>query len=255
MISGSVINGVHDMGTSDLILGNLIGTNVSGFYRCLMAGAGFSSGTFSGEGILTNTTVGGTAKGAGNVIAAGAKYGIWVAGALDQGQSIPTGILIEGNYIGTNSAGANLGNAADGIMLEGASQNTIGGTAAGAGNVIANSTKSSQGGGNGIELAYAANQNTILSNSIFNNAGLGITFRQRTDAQPCTRHPGPTGANPNDSQNYPVLTSAVSTGGNTTIQGKLNATGHYPVLDPVLRQASENSCRRRRPRPTWARPR
>ena len=47
-----------------------------------------------------------------------------------------TGIVIEGNYIGTNVAGtAALGNGSDGIDLS-AGGNTIGGTAAGKGNLI-----------------------------------------------------------------------------------------------------------------------
>jgi len=237
VISGNAIDGVHDMGTSDLIMGNLIGTNVSG----LLTLPNGRSGVFiGGRDNPNNITVGGTANGAGNVIAASAKYGIWVAGALSPGQSIPTGIRIEGNFIGTNSAGASLGNAGDGIMFEGASQNTIGGTAAGAGNVFANSTESSQGGGNGIELAYAANQNTILSNSICNNAGLGINFGNGPTPNQIWP-PGPTGANPNGLQNYPVLISALSTGGNTTIQGKLNAEPSTQFLIQFFASPTANS--------------
>ena len=70
-----------------------------------------------------------------------------------------------------------LGNAASGVAIfgnyYGASDNSIGGTAAGAANIIAFN------GGNGVTVgAYstdtAAIDNSILSNSIYDNAGLGI---------------------------------------------------------------------------------
>ena len=49
-----------------------------------------------------------------------------------------TGNLVQGNFIGTNAAGATgLGNGTVCVVASGASGNTIGGTAAGAGNVIA----------------------------------------------------------------------------------------------------------------------
>ena len=45
--------------------------------------------------------------------------------------------LVRGNYIGTNAAGANLGNGADGVrMLANSDRNKIGGLAAGEGNTI-----------------------------------------------------------------------------------------------------------------------
>ena len=50
-----------------------------------------------------------------------------------------TGNVVQGNFIGTNAAGTTgLGNANVGVdIASGASGNTIGGTASGAGNVIA----------------------------------------------------------------------------------------------------------------------
>ena len=50
-----------------------------------------------------------------------------------------SGDLVVGNYIGTNAAGTNLGNAV-GVSIAG-STNTIGGTAAGAANTIGFSTQ------------------------------------------------------------------------------------------------------------------
>ena len=74
-----------------------------------------------------------------------------------------TGNLIQGNYVGVNISGSQaVSNSADGITIfNGASGNTVGGTSAGAGNVI------SGNGGSGIYLfGAAARTNVILGNYI-----------------------------------------------------------------------------------------
>jgi parallel beta-helix repeat protein len=72
--------------------------------------------------------------------------------------------------IGTNAAGtAALGNAGDGVDLGFSNGNTIGGTAAGAGNTIAYNS------GAGVAIANGTG-NTVSRNSIFNNTGLGISL-------------------------------------------------------------------------------
>jgi hypothetical protein len=80
----------------------------------------------------TNNTLGGTAAGAGNLISANNRFGVYLLGGGTSGN------VVQGNQIGTDAAGtAALGNTADGVALfSGAIGNTIGGTAAGAGNVI-----------------------------------------------------------------------------------------------------------------------
>ena len=81
----------------------------------------------------TSNTIGGTAAGAGNVISGNAGNG---SGSIRQRDQPRRGQLVEGNYIGTNAAGnAALANGGDGIFAS-AAANTIGGTAAGAGNII-----------------------------------------------------------------------------------------------------------------------
>ena len=90
--------------------------------------------------------------------------------------------------------------------------NTIGGTALGAGNTIAfNSDR-------GVK-ANAGTGNAILGNSIFSNTGLGIDLGG-DGVTPNDAADADTGAN--NLQNFPVLTSAVS--GSTIIQGTLNST-------------------------------
>lgn len=67
--------------------------------------------------------------------------------------------------------------------------------------------------------------NAILGNSIFSNAGLGIDLEFDGDpncVEPNDNCDGDTG--PNNLQNYPVITSAISGGGSIFIQGTLNST-------------------------------
>jgi uncharacterized repeat protein (TIGR01451 family) len=113
--------------TQNAVAGNRIGTDASGTF----AVPNVSSGVF-----LTtraqNNTVGGSDSGSGNVISGNGFDGvtIWYAGAMSN--------TVAGNKIGTNSAGtAALPNLSSGVDVGyGASANTIGGTAPGAGNVI-----------------------------------------------------------------------------------------------------------------------
>ena len=123
------------------------------------------------------------------------QWGIHLDGAGTSGNAI------EGNYIGTDaSGGVRLGNEIDGVLItNSASQNTIGGTAAGLGNIIAFQVMS------GV-LIESGNQDSILSNSIFGNGMLGITLDP----------PG------NDLLPFPVLTSVTSNGSVTHIVGSLS---------------------------------
>ena len=80
----------------------------------------------------SDNTVGGTTAAARNVISAN-EWGIRMDG------STATGNIVEGNYIGTDVTGTlPLGNEIDGVIFStSASNNTVGGTAAGQGNTIA----------------------------------------------------------------------------------------------------------------------
>jgi len=82
-----------------------------------------------------NTTVGGTASGAGNVISAN-------GGGLNINGAGTTGTVVAGNRVGTNASGATaIPNRVFGIaILGGATATTIGGTTAAARNVIAGNT-------------------------------------------------------------------------------------------------------------------
>jgi len=107
-----------------VIQGNFIGTDATGT-RALPNQFGIDNRGGA------NATIGGTALGARNLISGNGLYGAQLSG---QG-----GYLIQGNFIGTDVTGtAKLGNNKGGldIITAGAHPNTIGGTVAGAGNVI-----------------------------------------------------------------------------------------------------------------------
>jgi hypothetical protein len=180
--AGNVISGNGGAGISlsnGDVEGNRIGTDISGTQALGNGGDGVAAGS--------NTTIGGTAAGAGNVISANAGAAISLIG---------NGNLVQGNQIGTDLSGTQpLGNRGSGVVV-GGSNNTVGGTTPGAGNVIAFN------GGDGV-LIDAGTGNAILHNRIFANANLGIELL----------HGG------NNNQAAPVLTSAVSGDGITNIQG------------------------------------
>ncbi len=166
---------ISGSGTSDnTVEGNFIGTNSS---DATGLGNGLVGVTIFGG--ATDNTIGGVpisvdgfhsdsvSSYANTIVSNG-------AGGVDIENSGTTGNVVEGNYIGTDSGGdTGLGNIANGVeILDGASGNTIGGTIAGAGNVIAFN------GDNGVQVGNsvhdAALENAILENSIFSNTDLGI---------------------------------------------------------------------------------
>ena len=120
----------------------------------------------------------------------------------------------------------NLGNAASGIFVQD-SNDTIGGTVAGAGNVIAFNGQKNAGitNSSGIYLINSATGDAILGNSFFSNAGLGIDLPSSTEnsvrVTPNDLGDADTGAN--NLQNFPVLQTVSNSGGMTTITGRLNS--------------------------------
>ena len=168
--------GYADLGSSDnLIEGNLIGVNFDSNGNPI-AGMGNGGAVFPDAnqeaGIYINdpadpaqqstgNTIGGTAAGARNIISGNFDSGVVLNGAD------VTGNLIEGNYIGTNLSGTlAIANTGDGVqILNGATNNTIGGTAAGSGNVISGNA------GDGVDISGSGTSgNLVASNWIGTNA-------------------------------------------------------------------------------------
>jgi hypothetical protein len=204
VIRGLVINrfngnGIVVAGNTNIIEGNYIGTTVTG-----VGAVGNSL-----DGILITgaaNIIGGTTASARNVISSN-RNGIQVSGVS------ATGNQIRGNFIGTDSSGNNgLGNSQNGVIFNGAGNNSVGSTVLTTGNTIAFN------GANGVVVVSGIN-NAILSNSIHNNTFLGIDLGNNGVTQ---NDVGDADNGANNLQNFPVLTAANSFGGSTTIQGTLD---------------------------------
>ncbi len=185
---GSGVGAMAGANTSNTVQGNLIGVDISHV----------SDGNGGAAGINVRT---GSVFASGNTISANFGNGVEVDSS---------GSVFVGNYIGTDASFATgLGNAGDGIYIIG-SNNVFGGTAAGAGNVIAYNAVA------GV-FVYSSSGNAIRGNSIFSNAALGIALGSETVVLPNNSTSTPAS---NNNQNYPVLTSVTGfTGGSITAGG------------------------------------
>jgi hypothetical protein len=179
--------GIRLSGAGDAVLGNVISGNGQSDYHGIYAPSSVSGTTIrgnliglnaagtaalsnGGDGIAlegaTNVTIGGTTADARNVISGNTDSGSYADGIYISGGS---GHIIQGNYIGTNIIGTiAFGNYHSGIALSSTSNNMIGGTADGAGNLIAYNT------GQGIIVSSGSTGNAILGNAIYGNSSLGI---------------------------------------------------------------------------------
>ncbi len=207
LISGNRSRGIlfRDNARDNVVAGNLIGTDRTGTQAL---------GNWAGIQIddSSENTIGGATAAACNVISGNEGYGVRIS--HDEGMQAVDNV-VQGNYIGVAVSGAAaLGNIGEGVHIEDADSNTIGGTGAGEGNVIAFS------GDDGIWV-HSGNGNALLGNAIFSNDSLGIDL-------------GGSGVTPNDPadadtganclQNFPSLSSVSCSGINTRIQGALNST-------------------------------
>jgi hypothetical protein len=190
LISGNRRDGVAiEGGAGNFVQGNLIGADASG-RSALPNDVGIE--------LLSNSVasiIGGTARGAGNIISGNGRDGVAIYSDAN---------VLAGNYIGTDASGTlDLGNGQNGVGIFGDIHgfgNTIGGTARGAGNVIA------YNGNDGV-LVDVGTSNAIRQNSIFGNQNLGIEL---------SRHG-------NQDQAAPELDSATSDGSTTTVVGTLTS--------------------------------
>jgi hypothetical protein len=123
------------------IQGNFIGTDVTGSNRL------GNGGSISFNGIL-GLTIGGTTPAASNTIADGISILSIVGCPINFPQN--PWVLAQGNFIGVDASGNNsLGNTGNGLTIRSLAGAVIGGSAAGAGNVIAFN------GGDGINVGAA----------------------------------------------------------------------------------------------------
>ena len=195
---------VGTMSAGNTVQGNYIGTDITG----TLARANGENGIY-----INNTpgnTIGGSSA-ARNIISGNGGAGVKIAGAN------ATGNTLQSNYIGLRPNGATaLKNLSHGVFITtSASNNTIGGTAAGQANAIAFN------GGDGV-YADSGTGNTMRRNEIFSNDGLGIDLgangEDLNDALDAD-------AGANNLQNTPTLTSAPP-GIPATVAGFINAAAN-----------------------------
>lgn len=162
IISGNTWLGIEVTGAASAgnrIQGNYVGLNAAGTLAVPNMNDGIDLG-----GNSSYTLVGGMTAGAGNTISgnnAATMDGLWI--------NLSTGNTVQGNRIGLNAAGtAAVPNARAGVFIQDANNNSIGGTAPGAGNTIA------YNGSSGVIVQGIASGNAIVANATFSNDSLGI---------------------------------------------------------------------------------
>ncbi|MDY3556247.1 DUF4347 domain-containing protein [Gemmata sp. JC717] len=196
LISGNGSSAILLQADNTLIAGNIIGLNAAGT-ATLPNGGGIILASAS------NNTIGGTTALARNVISGNLNEGFRVFSATTSGN------VIQGNYIGTDGAGSStpgFGNGSHGVWLNG-TNNTVGGAAPGAGNVIAFNN------GSGVIIESGSGQ-SILQNSIYGNTSLGINLGN-TVTNDGAVSPG----EPNLRTDFPVFTTANLVGSTLTVAG------------------------------------
>jgi parallel beta-helix repeat protein len=219
LISANAIDGIEVTGAAPggaartVIQGNYIGTDVTGTLD-----RGNTNQGIAVFGANTNTMIGGTAPGAGNVVSGNNGFGILLA------QGGTTGTVVQGNKIGTKFDGT--GSIPNGVGIRfdtgSVSNNTIGGTSAAASNIIANNV------GDGVRLTTTAGTgNSILHNSIYSNGELGIDLN---DDGVTANDALDSDTGPNALLNFPVATAALASAGTLTVYFKLDVpAGWYRV--------------------------
>ena len=144
---------VIDQGSNNTAQGNLIGTDPTGTS---------AQGNLQNGLVILDTTgnmIGGTGGLAANIISGNSLSGISISGAASDN-------FVVGNRIGTDRSGTRaLGNGQVGVLIDSAVSNTIGGTMAGAGNLI------SANRSHGIEIGGTATDPALMNVIVGNRIG------------------------------------------------------------------------------------
>ena len=157
----------------------------------------------------------GTTAASRNVISGNGGAGLFIV--------VSSNNKVLGNRIGTTASGTGaLGNTSQGVHIFGDASNILlgDGTSEGSNTIAFN-------GSDGIFVVGSSIGNGISRNSIFSNGGLGIDLEGPdeglfTDVS-TPNDPGDADSGANNLQNFPVITSAKTVSGTTTIKGKLDS--------------------------------
>jgi parallel beta-helix repeat protein len=176
-----------------LVYGNCIGTTAAGTGDLGNATDGVYVG---GTGSVIGSTATSTAR---NVISGNNNNGVWINGG--------SGNKIVGNRIGTDVNGGAVGNSYRGVLMMSTSNNTV------QNNTIANNANE------GVMIS-AGTGNRLQQNSISGNAMLGIGLNWGGVSM---NDSGDGDTGPNNTQNFPVISSAKTAAATTAISGSLNS--------------------------------
>jgi titin len=174
VISGNSQQGAYLVGNNGSVTGNFIQGNFIGVDA---TGANSLGNGDAGVGITSaaNNQVGGTVAGSRNVISANAQEGIFLIGTGTSNN------IVQGNYIGSDATGtAGHGNSLEGISLTSATATQIGGTTAGAGNLV------SANNNDAIYLSYSSG--TVVQGNLIGTKADGVSalgnLQHGVDIQP-----------------------------------------------------------------------
>lgn len=186
-------------GAAATVQSNIIGLNAD-------QSVALPNGDASGIAVYSaGNQIGGSAAGEGNVVVGA--YGI----VLRDGS---IGNRVEGNFIGTNAMQTQVfGTGYAGVYLYRAYDNAIGGTDAGAGNII----RGASAFGVFVDLGTG---NAVLGNSLDDNGLAGIELNP---IGPDANDVGDVDHGRNEGQNRPILTGAMLQGGDVVIAGVLDS--------------------------------
>jgi titin len=152
VIAANAYDGIYIVGTASnhtTVQGNMIGTDRTG---ARAMGNGSSGITVESS---TDTLIGGTSSGTRNIISGNGADGVFIFG--DQS----TRNLVQGNYVGTDSTGTSaIANGFVGVQVDNGTGNYVGGTAAGAGNLVSGNAN------NGVQIDFSPGPNYVLGNLI-----------------------------------------------------------------------------------------
>ncbi len=231
ILSGNTRAGIRIEGpsaTENLVFGNFIGTNLTGTAAL----------PNQQEGVLivnaANNDIGGTATnprraaGFGNLISGNRQSGVFISGPNARNNRVSA------NRIGVQILDDNspLPNRLDGLRIAGdASENTIGGTSPGEGNLIRSNLLS------GVAI-QSGTANVIQRNRFGDHFGLGIDLGPVGVTNNDLASPPDLDAGGNDLQNFPILSAAgaeLGLGANIEIRGTLiSRLGQRYTLDFYL---------------------